>query len=64
MPVIGTISRVPHARPMIWVICPACQEERWAQYRRESSSSSSERFCLPCNRRQAKRGFQLHPERG
>jgi formylmethanofuran dehydrogenase subunit E len=42
----------------VWVKCPHCLEERWAQ--KKSPLNNKSRLCLPCNKNNAST-FNLHP---
>ena len=63
MPEIGEeiraseIGRGLYNKKFVWVICPACREERWAH--KASTLSSKSRLCKDCAIRSASKQFHL-----
>ena len=59
---IGKINCKAERFLYVWVKCPQCLEERWAQKKSSwDSGNNKTRVCLSCNINRAKT-FRLNPE--
>lgn len=63
MPEIGeeiraeAIGKPGGGKKYLWVVCPVCREERWAN--KSSTLSSKSRLCKNCAIRSASKRFHL-----